>query len=147
VLAAFRFHDRFDNMSDVYAGDAGVGMFPQTKKLISDADLIIAVNVRFGEMTTDAWSLLDVPNPKQRLVHIHSSDREIGKIYSAHVPVHAGPNQFAAAVKACRLMAAGPIGASPRARVTWSTSTHLTSQARWTWRRSWNTCATRCRMT
>jgi acetolactate synthase-1/2/3 large subunit len=57
VLAAFRFHDRFDNMSDVYAGDAGVGMFAQTKKLISDADLIIAVNVRFGEMTTDAWSL------------------------------------------------------------------------------------------
>jgi acetolactate synthase-1/2/3 large subunit len=98
VLAAFRFHDRFDNMSEVYAGDAGVGMFPQTKKLISDADLIIAVNVRLGEMTTDAWSLLEVPNPKQRLVHVHSSDREIGKIYAADVPVHAGPNQFAAAV-------------------------------------------------
>ncbi len=103
VLAAFRFHDRFDNLSEVYAGDAGVGMFPQTKKLISDADLIIAVNVRFGEMTTDAWSLLEVPNPKQRLVHVHASDREIGKIYSADVPVHAGPNQFAAAVKGLRV--------------------------------------------
>jgi acetolactate synthase-1/2/3 large subunit len=43
--------------------------------------------------------LLEVPNPKQRLVHVHSSDREIGKIYAADVPVHAGPNQFAAAVK------------------------------------------------
>ncbi len=103
VLAAFRFHDRFDNLSEVYAGDAGVGMFAQTRKLISDADLIIAVNVRFGEMTTDAWSLLEVPNPKQRLVHVHSSDREIGKIYAANVPVHAGPNQFASAVKGLRV--------------------------------------------
>jgi acetolactate synthase I/II/III large subunit len=103
VLAAFRFHDRFDNMSEVYAGDAGVGMFPQTRKLVAEADLIIAVNVRFGEMTTDAWSLLEVPNPEQRLVHVHASDREIGKIYAAHVPVHSGPNQFAAAIRDMRV--------------------------------------------
>ena len=98
VLAAFRFQDRFDNLSEAYAGDAGVGMFPQTKKLISDADLIIAINIRFGEMTTDAWSLLDVPNPKQRIVHVHSSDRELGKIYAAHLPIHSGPNNFSSAL-------------------------------------------------
>lgn len=98
VLAAFRFQDRFDNLSEAYAGDAGVGMFPQTKKLISEADLIIAINIRFGEMTTDAWSLLDVPNPKQRIVHVHSSDRELGKIYAAHLPIHSGPNNFSCAL-------------------------------------------------
>jgi acetolactate synthase-1/2/3 large subunit len=98
VLAAFRFQDRYDNLSETYAGDAGVGMFPQTKKLIADADLIIAINIRFGEMTTDAWSLLEVPNPKQRIVHVHGSDRELGKIYAAHLPVHSGPNNFSRAI-------------------------------------------------
>jgi acetolactate synthase-1/2/3 large subunit len=73
-------------------------MFPQTRKLIAEADLVIAVNIRFGEMTTDAWSLFDVPNPKQRIVHVHASDREIGKIYAAHVPIHSGPNNFSRAI-------------------------------------------------
>ena len=99
VLAAFRFQDRFDNLSEVYAGDAGVGMFAQTRKLVAEADLILAVNIRFGEMTTDAWSLLDVPNPKQRIVHVHPSERELGKIYAAHVPIQSGPNNFARAVE------------------------------------------------
>ena len=72
-------------------------MFPQTRKLITEADLIIAVNIRFGEMVADAWSLLDVPNPAKRIVHAHASDAEIGKIYAAHVPIHAGPNNFSRA--------------------------------------------------
>ena len=98
VVVAFRSQDLIDNLSDVYAGDAGVGMFPQTRKLITEADLIIAVNIRFGEMVADAWSLLDVPNPAKRLVHAHASDAEIGKIYAAHVPIHSGPNNFSRAV-------------------------------------------------
>lgn len=93
VLAAFRFQDIFDNCSPCYAGDAGVGMLPHVKELITNADVIIAINIRFGEMTTDGYSLFDVPHPKQKLIHTHISDREIGKIYIADVPVHAGPNQ------------------------------------------------------
>ena len=99
VLVAFRSQDLIDNLSDVYAGDAGVGMFPQTRQLIAGADLIIAVNIRFGEMVADAWSLLDVPNPAKRIVHVHASDAEIGKIYAANVPIHSGPNNFSRAVE------------------------------------------------
>ena len=99
VIVTFRSQDLIDNLSDVYAGDAGVGMFPQTRQLITGADLIIAVNIRFGEMVADAWSLLEVPNPGKRIVHAHASDAEIGKIYAAHVPVHLGPNNFARAIE------------------------------------------------
>lgn len=99
VVAAFRYQDQFDNFSPVYAGEAGVGMPPHVKALIRDADVVLAVNVRFGEMTTDGYTLLDVPLPKQTLIHVHGSDREIGKIYQPALGIHAGPNAFAAGLR------------------------------------------------
>ena len=98
TIAAFRYQDQFDNFSPVYAGEAGVGMPAHVKGLIRNADVILAVNVRFGEMTTDGYTLLDVPVPAQRLIHVHGSDREIGKIYQPTLGIHAGPNAFAAAL-------------------------------------------------
>ncbi|NGQ89563.1 thiamine pyrophosphate-binding protein [Rhodobacter sp. HX-7-19] len=99
VIAAFRYQDQFDNFSPVYSGEAGVGMPPNVRALIRDADTILAINIRFGEMTTDGYTLLDVPVPKQRLIHVHGSDREIGKIYQPVLGIHAGPNAFAAALQ------------------------------------------------
>ena len=98
VLAAFRFQDQFDNFSAVFTGEAGVGMLPHVKALIRDADVILAINVRFGEMTTDGYTLLAVPNAAQHLIHVHGSDREIGKIYQPVLGVHSGPNGFATAL-------------------------------------------------
>lgn len=98
VIAAFRYQDQFDNHSAVYAGEAGVGMPPHVKRIIREADLILAINLRFGEMTTDGYTLLDVPDPKQRLIHVHGSDAELGKIYRPSLGIQAGPNAFAAAL-------------------------------------------------
>lgn len=99
VIAAFRYQDQFDNHSAVYAGEAGVGMPAHVRALISEADVILAVNVRFGEMTTDGYTLLEVPEPRQTLIHVHGSDRELNKIYVAAAAIHAGPNAFARALK------------------------------------------------
>jgi acetolactate synthase-1/2/3 large subunit len=102
VLAAFRFQDQFDNFSPVFAGEAGVGMLAHVKAMVREADVILAVNVRFGEMTTDGYTLLSVPVPAQKLIHVHGSDREIGKIYQPALGIHAGPNGFAAALSPVR---------------------------------------------
>jgi acetolactate synthase-1/2/3 large subunit len=99
VVAAFRFQDQFDNHSECYAGEAGVGMPAHVKRLIRGADVILAINVRFGEMTTDGYTLLSVPVPTQTLIHVHGSDREIGKIYQPALGIHAGPNAFASALR------------------------------------------------
>ncbi|MEM6308864.1 MAG: thiamine pyrophosphate-dependent enzyme [Pseudomonadota bacterium] len=99
TLAAFRFHDRFNNHSAVYAGEAGVGMLPHVARLIREADVILAINIRFGEMTTGAYSLFDAPNPVQTIIHTHSSDLEIGKIYQPTLGIHAGPNAMATALE------------------------------------------------
>ncbi len=95
VIAAFRFQDCFDNHSPVYAGEAGVGMPPHVRRLIAECDLLLAVNVRFGEMTTDGYALLRVPVPEQALIHVHASDLEIGKIYQPRLGIQSGPNAFA----------------------------------------------------
>ncbi len=98
VLAAFRFQDRYDNHSETYVGDASVSMTAAIRELIRSADLIIAINIRFGEMTTDGYSLLNIPSPVQKLVHVHASDRELGKIYAPEIAIHAGPNTFSEAL-------------------------------------------------
>ena len=98
VVAVFRYQDRFDNGSPVFAGEAGVGMAPHVKALIREADVILAVNARFGEMSTDGYTLLAVPEPVQKLIHVHGSDREIGKVYVPALGIHAGPNAFARAM-------------------------------------------------
>ncbi|KUF10510.1 thiamine pyrophosphate-dependent enzyme [Pseudoponticoccus marisrubri] len=99
VVAAFRYNDLIDNHAPVYAGEAGVGMPPNVRKLIAEADTILAVNIRFGEMTTGAYTLFDVPVARQKILHVHPSDNEIGKIYSPTLGLLAGPNAFAAALR------------------------------------------------
>lgn len=98
VAAAFRFQDLMDNHSDSYIGEAGVGVTPSMQKTIREADTILAIGIRFGEMTTLGYSLLDVPYPSTKLIHVHASDRELGKVYAPDLPVHAGPNLMAQAL-------------------------------------------------
>ena len=98
VLTAFRCQDAFDNTSAVFAGEAGVGMWPHVADLIKTADVIVAVNLRMDEMTTGAYTLLSVPLPQQTLIHAHPSTEELGKVYIAALPLHADPNAFATAL-------------------------------------------------
>ena len=105
LVAAFRFHDIIDNHCPAYVGDAGVAMNDYMKDLLREADLILALNIRFGEATTNGYSLFDAPKMKATLIHSHASDDEIGKVYTADLPIHAGPNAMAAALSAMTLPA------------------------------------------
>lgn len=95
AVAAFRFHDLLDHNAPYFAGVAGVGMTAEVRELVTSADVILALNIRFGEMTTDGYSLFEAPRPKQELIHVHSSDLELGKIYQPALAIHAGPNEMA----------------------------------------------------
>jgi acetolactate synthase I/II/III large subunit len=106
VLSAMRCHDVLDNSSPCYVGEAGLGKAAHVKRLIREADLVLAINVRFGEITTDGWSLLEVPRPRPALIHAHASDDELNKIHTADLPIHAGPDALMAALADLRLEAA-----------------------------------------
>ncbi|MBN9887823.1 thiamine pyrophosphate-dependent enzyme [Salipiger abyssi] len=98
VATSFRYQDQFDNRSPVFCGDAGVGMSAATKALLRDADVILALGIRFGENMTDGYTLLNVPDPVQKIVHVHASDREIGKVYRPALGIHASSERFALAL-------------------------------------------------
>ena len=98
VVAVFRFQDLMGNHSACYVGDAGVGMSPHMKEMLREADVIMALGPRFGESTTDGYALFQAPDPVQKLIHVHASARELGKIYQPALPIHAHPESFLEAV-------------------------------------------------
>ena len=96
--AAFRRQDAIDNDSPSYAGDIGIGINPKLADRVRDADLLLVVGPRLGEVTTSGYTLLDVPEPKQALVHVHPGAEELGRVYRPDLPILAAPGPFAAAV-------------------------------------------------
>jgi acetolactate synthase I/II/III large subunit len=101
--AAFRRQDSLDNDSPSYVGDVGIGVNPKLAARVRDADLILAVGPRLGEMTTSGYSLLDVPVPRQPLVHVYPGAEELGRVYGPELPILAAPEEFAASVRDLRV--------------------------------------------
>ncbi|HSQ02437.1 MAG TPA: thiamine pyrophosphate-binding protein, partial [Burkholderiales bacterium] len=99
VGTAFRRQDLFDNLHANYAGDVGVGINPKLAQRIRDADLLVAIGPRLGETTTSGYTLIDIPRPRQQLVHVHADDDELGRVYHADLMIHSGPQEFAAAAR------------------------------------------------
>lgn len=89
VTCAFRYQDLFDNRHPNYAGDVGIGINPKLAARVRDADLILAVGPRLGEMTTGGYTLLQAPRPAQKLIHVHAGAEELGRVYAADLMLHA----------------------------------------------------------
>jgi acetolactate synthase-1/2/3 large subunit len=104
VVCGFRFQDRFDNEHPNYIGEAGIGINPKLAQRIKDADLVVAIGLRLGEMTTSGYTLLRAPVPEQMLVHVHAGIEELGRVYQPQLMINSGMPQFAA-----RLAAMNPI--------------------------------------
>jgi len=98
VATSFRRQDYFDNDSPFYVGDVGIGINPALAQRIRDADLLLVLGARLGEVPTQGYSLLEIPRPKQPLIHVHASADELGRVYQPDHPINAGPRAFAAAL-------------------------------------------------
>uniref|UniRef100_UPI00374D2684 thiamine pyrophosphate-dependent enzyme n=1 Tax=Undibacterium sp. TaxID=1914977 RepID=UPI00374D2684 len=99
LACAFRFQDLVDNAHANYAGDVGIGINPKLAKRIREADLVIAIGPRLGEMTTSGYSILQAPVPAQSLIHIHADALELGRVYQADMLINSGMPQIASALK------------------------------------------------
>jgi acetolactate synthase-1/2/3 large subunit len=105
VGCGFRFQDTFDNRHPLYAGDVGIGINPALAQRIREADLVLAIGVRLGEMTTGGYTLLEAPRPAQKLVHLHAGAEELGRVYAADLLLQ---SSLACAGKALETLAAPP---------------------------------------
>jgi acetolactate synthase-1/2/3 large subunit len=100
VACTFRRQHLFDNRDPHYAGDLGIGPNPALAERVRSADLIVAVAARLSEVPTSGYTLLDVPRPRQRFVHVYADPDELGRVYQADLPIAAGPAPFAHAAAA-----------------------------------------------
>jgi acetolactate synthase-1/2/3 large subunit len=100
VACGFRRQDVFDNRHASYAGDVGIGIRPGLAQLVREADVLLVIGERLGEMTTSGYTLLDVPVPRQALVHVHPGVEEIGRVYQATLGICATPGAFVEAIAA-----------------------------------------------
>ena len=103
VGCGFRFQDTFDNRHPMYAGDVGIGINPKLAARVREADLVIALGVRLGEMTPGGYTLLQAPRPAQKLVHVHAGPEELGRVYAADLMLQ---SSMACAAKALETLAA-----------------------------------------
>jgi acetolactate synthase-1/2/3 large subunit len=85
VGCAFRFQDVFDNRHPNYAGDVGIGINPKLAARVGEADLVLAIGPRLGEMTTGGYELLAPPRPAQKLIHLHAGAEELGRVYAGEL--------------------------------------------------------------
>jgi acetolactate synthase-1/2/3 large subunit len=98
IGASFRCQDYCDNLHPAYAGHVGIGISQTFADRIRGSDLVIALGARLGEITTSGYSLFDIPQPKQPLVHIYPDPEEIGRVYAPTLGIVSGSAAFAAAV-------------------------------------------------
>lgn len=113
VRSLVRFSERFDVPVAVslrrqmlfpadhknFAGDLGIGPNPELVKRFKEADLILAIGARLGEMPSQGYTLLDIPGDGTRLVHVHADAGELGRVYAPAQAIHADPASFCAALE------------------------------------------------
>jgi acetolactate synthase I/II/III large subunit len=108
VGVSFRRQDYFDNTHRCYAGHVGISVAPPLSDRIREADLLLLIGTRLGEASSRGYTLVEVPEPRQTLVHVHPGAEEIGLVYTPDLSILAGVRAFAAA--AARLQ---PVDSSP----------------------------------
>jgi len=113
VSCSFRRQMLFPADHACYAGDLGLGVNPKLLARIKEADLILMVGGRLSEIPSQGYTLLDIPAPQQRLVHVHPDPDELGRVYRPHLAINASPTAFAAALA----------DAQPQRPVSWADRT------------------------
>ncbi|HEY0571235.1 MAG TPA: thiamine pyrophosphate-binding protein [Enterovirga sp.] len=100
VGTSFRRADLFPAAHPNYAGDVGINPGPKLTERVKSADLLVVVGGRMSEMPSSSYTLIDVPSPRQRLVHVYPDATELGRVYQPALAIEASPAAFGAALDA-----------------------------------------------
>jgi len=95
VAASFRCQDLFDNRHPNYVGDLGFAASAQLSSAVKNADLLLVVGSRMGEVSTGGYAAVDIPVPKQTLIHIHQGIEELGRVYQPELAINSSMSTFA----------------------------------------------------
>ena len=99
VATSFRRQDSIDNNSDVFVGSFGTSVSPSLLRGFQKSDLLVVLGARLGEMTTNNYKSVNVPIPKQRLIHVYPDSSEIGSVYSPDLGLVSSMNNISTELK------------------------------------------------
>jgi acetolactate synthase-1/2/3 large subunit len=100
VGTSFRRAHLFPAEHPNYAGDVGINPGPKMTARVKEADLLLLVGGRMSEMASSSYGLLDIPRPRQTLVHVFPDTSELGRVYQPALAIEAAPASFASALEA-----------------------------------------------
>ena len=103
VATSFRSQELLDSLDPIFAGDLGIGANPALVKRVQDADVLLVIGERLGEMTTAGYSVLSVPKTKNTLIHVHSGAEELGRVYRPDFALNCSPENFCAALDSIKM--------------------------------------------
>lgn len=113
IACSFRRQMLFDHDHPSYAGDVGIAINPKLAERIREADVLLLIGGRMSEIPSSSYTLIDIPEPKQALVHIHPGAEELGRVYRPTLAINASPTAFVAALE----------GMQPPGEIPWSADT------------------------
>jgi acetolactate synthase-1/2/3 large subunit len=99
VASALRCQDFVDNRSRCYVGVLGVAMDDRLAARLRDADLVLAIGGRLGEVPTRRYTLLEPPRPRQTLIHVHPDADELRLVYEPDLAIVSSLPVFASALR------------------------------------------------
>lgn len=102
TACGFRRNDIIDNRHPCFIGELGYDADPALVTRVRDADLVLAVGTRLGQVITQGYSLIKPFGHGHELVHVHPEAGEFGKVFTPVLAIQAGTAEFAKA--AARLL-------------------------------------------
>lgn len=102
IACSFRRQTLFDNNHRLYAGDVGLGINPALVKRIKASDCLMLIGGRLSEIPSQDFTLLEIPEPDQPLIHVHPDPMELGKLYRPTQAINASPVAFCDAISKCQ---------------------------------------------
>lgn len=128
VITSFKRQDIFPNEDPLYAGHLGFKMPAAQRRVYEDADLLLAVGTRLGEVTTQGYRLPAAPVPRQPLIHVYPDPAHLNHVFAAELALVADPADF---LQALAERPADP----PPARAAWAEMLHGRIAAARPWQR------------
>jgi len=122
VACAYRRADLLDQGDTHFVGELGIGADAALLAAVAEADCLVVLNMRLGEINTfgssggfGGWKLLARPRPQQYVVHVHADVRELQRNYHTELAILAAPGEFLRAALAA--LSLQPLDGDWRARL------------------------------
>ncbi len=134
VTVSLRRQMLFSTDHPCFVGDLGFGPNPALVEHVKAADLVLLIGSRMSEVPSQGYQLLDIPVPKQTLIHVYPDASELGRVYRANLAIAATPEAFVQALQNVSLPESAPRRAyleqARRDYLAWSDSSSIRTPGR-----------------